>query len=79
MSVLAKCLVDISKTVGGDSFPVNLYFFNKNWEHCKLATVSIFKISLIDPPMDAIDGGIEILGLFEFFKKIPTGGGGGLP
>ena len=63
MGVLAKFEVDISKTVGGDSFPVNLYFFNKNWQHFKLATVSIFKISLIDPPIDAFNGDIGHFGV----------------
>ena len=43
------------KTVG-DNFPVNLYFFNKNWQQSKVATVSVFKISLIDPPIDVFDG-----------------------
>ena len=54
---------NILKTVGGDIFPVNIYFFNKNWQHCKLATVSIFKTSLIDLPIDAFDGGMSDFGV----------------
>ena len=42
LSVLAKFEVDISKTAGGDSFPVNLYFLTKtqntaNWQKCKFS------------------------------------------
>ena len=47
MSVLAKFEVNILKTVGGHSFPVNLWFFNRSWKHWKLATVQIFKIFLL--------------------------------
>ena len=59
MSRMQKIASRYLKTVGGDSIPVNLYFFNKNWQQCELATVSIFKISLIDPPIDAFDGGMS--------------------
>ena len=34
--------------------------------------MSIFKISLIDPPIDVFDEVQIILGLFDLFKKIPT-------
>ena len=65
------------KPVGGDSFPLNLYFFHKNWQQCKLATVLIFKISLIDPPIDAFDGDISNFSDIWIFKKfLPVGGGG---
>ena len=43
----------------------------KNWQHCKLATLRIFKISLIDSPMDAFEGGITVFGIISIFKKIP--------
>ena len=36
--LVAKFKVDVSKTLRGDSFPLKLYFFNKNWQHCILAT-----------------------------------------
>ena len=38
--------------------PVNFYFFQQ-----KLAAVSIFKISLIDPPIDDFDGGMNDFGI----------------
>ena len=50
---------DILKTVGGDTISVHLKNFYKNWQHCTLATVSIFKISLIDAPLDAFDMGMS--------------------
>ena len=38
--------------------------------------MSIFKISLIDPPIDAFDGGMSYFGIIWMFKKIPYDGGG---
>ena len=73
MSRMRKMQPDILKTVGGDSFPVN-YFFNKNWQQCKLAAVSIFRISLINLPTDAF---VRNMSFFEFiFLKILAGWGG---
>ena len=63
LSLDQKVAPDILKTVGGDSFTVILFFFNKTWQHCKLATVSTFKISLIDPEIDAFDGDISHFGV----------------
>ena len=60
----AKFVVDISKTVGGDRFPVKLYFFQRI-----LATVRIFKISLIDSQFDAHESVITVFGFFKFSKK----------
>ena len=40
-----------------------MLIFNKNWQQFKLATVSILKISLIDPPIDAFDGDISDFGV----------------
>ena len=40
--------------------------------------MSIFKVSLIDPPIDAFDGGMSDFGIFWIFKKNPVGGGGTL-
>ena len=57
--VVTKFEVDISKNVGADSFPVNLYFFLKNWQHCKLATIRIFSIFLID----SFEWGITAFGI----------------
>ena len=37
----------------------------------------IFKISPIDPPIDAFDRDISPFRVIGFLKKIPTGGGGG--
>ena len=55
---------NILKTVGGDSFPrKSLLFQQKNLQQCKLATVSIFKISLIDPTIDAFDWDISHFGV----------------
>ena len=34
---LAKFEIAISKTEGGDSFPVNFYSFNKYWQHHKFS------------------------------------------
>ena len=39
--------------------------------------MSIFKISLIDPPIDPFDGGMSYFGIIWIFKKNPTDGGGG--
>ena len=63
------------KTVGEDRFPAIFYFFNKNWQHGKLATVPIFEISLIDSPIDAFEGGITVFGIISIFKKTPMEGG----
>ena len=60
---MRKPHIDILKTVEGDRIPANLHFFIKNWQQCKLATVRIFKISLIDPPNDAFDGGMSDFGI----------------
>ena len=50
-------------------------FFYITLLYCQLATVSIFKISLIDPPIDAFDGGMSYFGIIWILKKIPTDGG----
>ena len=56
---IKKPHADILKTVG-DSFPINNCFFKKkNWQQCKQAIVSIFKISSIAPPTDAFDGDVS--------------------
>ena len=67
VSVLVKFEVEISKTLG-DGFAVHL-FFNKNWQHCKLATVRIFKISLIDSLIDTFKGGGTVFGIVLIFLK----------
>ena len=54
---------DILKTVRGDRISVKLKNFHKNWQHCELANISIFKISLIDPPIDVFDGGMGLVGI----------------
>ena len=51
---------------------MNLYFFNKNWQHCKLAAVQIFKISFIYSPIDAFEGGMNVFGIHR--KKISLDG-----
>ena len=46
--------------------------FYKNWQHCKLATVSIFKISLIDPPIGPFYRRMSYFGIIRILKKILT-------
>ena len=46
----------------------------KNWQHCKLATVRMFKISLIDYPIDAFEGGLTVFYYFNLKKNLSDGG-----
>ena len=54
VGILPEFEVDILITVGGYRFSLNLFFYRKKIQHCKLITVRIFKMSLIDSPIEAL-------------------------
>ena len=60
---------DILKTVGGDSFTPNLYFFKKKKKERKTVNRVDFRNILNRSPKHAFDGDISHFGVIWFFKK----------